>query len=261
MAMGRKRREEQSPLWISAADLGAAPGHPFYERLNAVLAGHGFDEFVEEKCGRFYAPRMGRPSIPPGVYFRTLMIGYFERIDSERGIAWRCADSLALRRFLGYPLDKAPPDHSSISRTRRKLDLETHEEVFGWVFRVLADEGLLEGKTLGVDATTLEANAALRSIVRRDTGEGYREFLEGLARESGIETPRRHGRREDRPGPEGQGLERRLDEPVGPGLGAHEDEGRPDATLPQGRARGGHGLGRGGGGDAPQWPCGRHRAR
>lgn len=191
MAMGRKGREEQQPLWISAADLGAAPGHPFYERLNAVLSTHCFDDFVEEKCGRFYAPRMGRPSIPPGVYFRALMIGYFERIDSERGIAWRCADSLALRRFLGYPLDQTPPDHSSISRTRRKLDLETHEEVFRWVLRVLADEGLLEGKTLGVDATTLEANAALRSIVRRDTGEGYREFLEGLAKESGIETPTR----------------------------------------------------------------------
>lgn len=189
--MGRKSREEQQPLWINATDLATAPGHPFYDKLNAVLAAGGFDDFVEEKCARFYAPRMGRPSIPPGVYFRTLMIGYFERIDSERGIAWRCADSLALRRFLGYPLDQAPPDHSSISRTRRNLDLETHEEVFSWVLRVLADEQLLSGKTLGVDATTLEANAALRSIVRRDTGEGYREFLEGLAEQSGVETPTR----------------------------------------------------------------------
>ena len=191
MAMGRKSRQEQQPLWINATDLATGPGHPFYDKLNAVLAARGFDDFVEEKCARFYAPRMGRPSIPPGVYFRTLIIGYFERIDSERGIAWRCADSLALRGFLGYPLDRTPPDHSSISRTRRKLDLETHEEVFSWVLRVLADEGLLAGKTLGIDATTLEANAALRSIVRRDTGEGYREFLEGLAKESGIETPTR----------------------------------------------------------------------
>ena len=189
--MGRKSREEQQPLWINATDLATAPGHPFYEKLNGVLAAGGFDDFVEQKCARFYAPRMGRPSIPPGVYFRALMIGYFERIDSERGIAWRCADSLALRRFLGYALDEMPPDHSSISRTRRKLDLETHEEVFGWVLRVLADDGLLSGKTFGIDATTLEANAALRSIVRRDTGEGYREFMEGLARESGIETPTR----------------------------------------------------------------------
>ena len=191
MAMGRKSRDEQQPLWVDATDLACAPGHPFYEKLNAVLAAGGFDDFVEEKCARFYAARMGRPSMPPGVYFRTLMIGYFERIDSERGIAWRCADSLALRRFLGYGLDESPPDHSSISRTRRRLDLETHEEVFGWVLHVLADEGLLSGKTFGIDATTLEANAALRSIVRRDTGEGYREFLEGLARESGIETPTR----------------------------------------------------------------------
>jgi transposase len=191
MAMGKRRGSDQLPLWIDPSDLAAAPGHPFYERLNEVLDRHGFDGFVEEKCRHFYASKMGRPSVPPGVYFRTLMIGYFERIDSERGIAWRCADSLALRRFLGYGLDERPPDHSSISRTRRRIDLETHEEVFGWVLRVLAEVGLLSGKTLGIDATTLEANAALRAIVRRDTGEGYREFLEGLARESGIETPTR----------------------------------------------------------------------
>jgi len=189
--MGKKSREEQSPLWVNATDLMTGPGHPFYEKLNGILAAGGFDDFVEEKCARFYAPTMGRPSIPPGVYFRALLVGYFERIGSERGIAWRCADSLALRSFLGYALDKMPPDHSSISRTRRKLDLETHEEVFSWVLRLLADEGLLLGRTLGIDATTLEANAALRSIVRRDTGDGYREFLEGLAKESGIETPTR----------------------------------------------------------------------
>jgi transposase len=191
MAMGKKSHQEQQPLWVNATDLMFGPGHPFYEKLNGILAAGGFDDFVEEKCARFYAPAMGRPSIPPGVYFRALLVGYFERISSERGIAWRCADSLALRSFLGYALDKMPPDHSSISRTRRKLDLETHEEVFGWLLRLLADEGLLSGKTLGVDATTLEANAALRSIVRRDTGDGYREFLEGLAKESGIETPTR----------------------------------------------------------------------
>jgi len=191
MAMGKKSREERQPLWANVTDLATAPGHPSYEKLNAVLAERGFDDFVEEKCAGSYAPTMGRPSIPPGVCFRALMIGYFERIESERGIAWRCADPLALRRFLGYPLDRTPPDRSSISHTRRKLDIETHEEVFGWVRRVLADEGLVSGKTVGVDATTVEEIAALRSMVRRDTGEGYREFLEGLAKESQIETPTR----------------------------------------------------------------------
>jgi transposase len=156
-----------------------------------VLKKHSFDVFVQDRCQSFYAPVMGRPSIPPGVYFRTLFIGYFEGIDSERGIAWRVADSLALRGFLGYRLDEPTPDHSTLSRTRRLLDVETHEEVFRWVLAVLAKEGLLKGKTLGVDATTLEANAALRSIVRRDMGESYRDFLSRLAKASGIETPTR----------------------------------------------------------------------
>ncbi len=219
MAMGKKSRQEQQPLWVNATDLIIGPGHPFYEKLSGILAAGGFDDFVEEKCARFYAPTMGRPSIPPGVYFRALLVGYFERIGSERGIAWRCADSLALRSFLGYALDKMPPDHSSISRTRRKLDLETHEEVFGWVLRLLADEGLLLGKTLGVDATTLEANAALRSIVRRDTGEGYREFLEGLAKESGIETPTREDITKIDRGRKGKGSNDEWESPSDPDAG------------------------------------------
>ena len=219
MAMGKRRGSDQLPLWIDPSDLATAPGHPFYEKLNEVLRRHGFDEFVERTCERFYAPKMGRPSIPPGVYFRTLMIGYFERIDSERGIAWRCADSLGLRRFLGYGLDERPPDHSSISRTRRRLDLETHEEVFGWVLRVLAGAGLLSGKTFGIDATTLEANAALRSIVRRDTGEGYREFLEALARESGIETPTREDIAKVDRGRKGKGSNDEWESPSDPDSG------------------------------------------
>lgn len=136
---------------------------------------------------------MGRPSIAPGVYFRMLLVGYFEGLDSERGIAWRCADSLALREFLGYKLSQTTPDHSSVSRTRRRLDLETHQEVFTWVLRVLTQGGLLTGKTVGIDASTLEANAALRSIVRHDTGASYEEFLTGLAQASGIATPTRAG--------------------------------------------------------------------
>ena len=191
MAMGNWRAERQPPLWVATSELAAPPGHPFYQQVNEVLRKHGFDRFVEGLCQKFYAPKMGRPSIPPGVYFRMLLIGYFEGIDSERGIAWRAADSIALRHFLGYDLTERPPDHSTLSRTRRLLDLETHQEVFIWVLAVLAKEGVLKGKTLGVDATTLEANAALRSVVRRETGESYNEFLERLAKASGIETPRR----------------------------------------------------------------------
>jgi transposase len=192
MAMGtRKQQERQEDLWIATAELPRSAGHPFYERLNEVLEEAGLDAFVEERCGRFYAPTMGRPSLTPGVYIRLLLIGYFEGLDSERGIAWRAADSLGLRRFLRIGLDEAPPDHSTISRTRRLIDVETHREVFTWVLRVIAEKGLLPGKTVGIDATTLEANAALRSIVRRDSAESYPEFLTKLAKESGIETPTR----------------------------------------------------------------------
>ena len=169
-------------------------GHPFYRRLNAILDEHGFDRFVEGLCSKFYAPRMGRPSVAPGIYFRLLLVGYFEGLDSERGIAWRTADSLALREFLGLKLSENPPDHSTISRTRRLMDVETHEAVFTWVLARLAETGLVQGKTIGVDATTLEANAALRSIVRRDSEESYEEFLTGLAQASWIETPTREDR-------------------------------------------------------------------
>jgi transposase len=192
MAMGtRKHRERQEDLWVAHRELATAPGHPFYERLNAVLEAERFDAFVEGRCAKFYAARYGRPSLTPGIYFRSLLIGYFEGIGSERGIAWRQADSLALRRFVGIGLDEYTPDHSTISRTRRLMDLDTHREVFGWVLGVLADRGLLQGQRIAIDATTLEANAAMRSIVRRDTGESYEEFLRGLAKASGIATPTR----------------------------------------------------------------------
>ncbi len=191
MAMGKRQTERQDDLWIVAAELPRGPGHPFYARLNELLAAHGFDAFVEGLCRKFYHETLGRPGIPPGVYFRMLLVGYFEGIDSERGIAWRAADSLALRAFLGCAPTETTPDHSSLSIIRNRIDLETHQEVFAWVLKVLASEGLLKGKTIGIDATTLEANAALRSIVRKDTGEGYQEFLTGLAKASGIETPTR----------------------------------------------------------------------
>jgi transposase len=191
VAMGKRKRRRQGELWVDATALAKGPGHPFYRRLNQILDQHGFDAFVEGACARFYAERLGRPSLPPAVYFRLLLVGYFEGIDSERGIAWRLGDSITLREFLGYRLTDATPDHSTISRTRRLVDVEAHREVFAWVLRVLAKKGLLRGKTLGVDATTLEANAALRSIVRRDSGESYQEFLTALAQASGIETPTR----------------------------------------------------------------------
>jgi len=190
MAMG-KRKSQQAPIWIPTTELPVSPGHPFYVRLNAILDEAGFDRFAEEQCQAFYAPVMGRPGLPPGRYFRLLLLGYFEGLDSERGIAWRAADSLAIRTFVGLGLDAAAPDHSTISRTRRLIDVETHRAIFTWVQERLAAAGLLKGRTVAIDATTLEANAAMRSIVRRDTGESYQEFLTRLAVAAGIKTPTR----------------------------------------------------------------------
>ena len=194
MSMGSRPTEHQGSLWVETSSLPRTAGHPFYEKLNGLLKQHGFDTMAEVACAEFYAKKVGRPSTPPGVYFRMLFVGFFEGIDSERGIAWRTADSMALRSFLGYSLSEKTPDHSNLSRTRNRIDLDTHQVVFDWVLAVLAKEGLLKAKTLGIDATTLEANAALRSIVRRDNGESYDEFLDGLAKASGIETPTREDR-------------------------------------------------------------------
>jgi transposase len=191
MSMGKRKRDRQPTMWVATTHLPTAASHPFYRRLNELLAEHGFDDFVEAECAGFYAETMGRPGLPPGIYFRLLLIGYFEGIDAERGIAWRAKDSLALRDCLGIGLGDEPPDHSTISRTRRLIALETHRAVFTWVLQCLGNAGLVKGKTIGIDATTLEANAALKSIVRRDTGEGYEEFLARLAKASGIGTPTR----------------------------------------------------------------------
>jgi len=190
MALG-KRKTVSQPLFISTTDLPGIKPNPFYEAVNKVLANHRFDAFVEPLCAKFYKDNVGRPGLAPGIYFRCLLVGYFEGIDSERGIAWRCSDSKSLGLFLGYALDESTPDHSTISRTRRLIDLETHQEVFGYILKILANHDLIDGKTIGVDSTTLEANAALRSIVRRDNGQTYQAFLEQLAKESGIETPTR----------------------------------------------------------------------
>jgi transposase len=187
MAMGtRKMRQRQEELWYGG-ELATAPGHPFYKRLNEVLDNAKFDRFCEKSCAGFYHQKLGRPSLAPGQYFRIMMIGFFEGLDSERGIAWRLADSLTLRQFLSIGLDETTPDHVTISRTRRLIKAATHQRIFSFVLEQLAQAGLIKGKTIGVDSTTLEANAAMKSIVRRDTGESYMTYLKRLAEAEGID--------------------------------------------------------------------------
>jgi transposase len=188
MAMGRAEGV-QDDLMATWAEMPRSPGHAFYDRLQELLREAGFDAFVEQVCKPYYAPRMGAPSLPPGRYFRMHMIGYFEGIDSERGIAWRCADSFSLRDFLRLSNRDKVPDHSWLSRTRSRLPHEAHEKVFGFVLKLVAEHGLVKGERIGVDGSTMEANAALRTIVRRDNGESYRAMLTRMAQESGIETP------------------------------------------------------------------------
>jgi transposase len=188
MAMGR-REGDQPSMWVATQDLARAPGHAFYDKLNEVLDAGGFDQFVEEQCAGHYAEVQGRPSIPPGVYFRMLFIGYFEGLDSQRAIAWRCADSLSLRAFLRIDLGKATPDHSSMTNTRKRLPEEVFWEVFAFVLRVAVERKLLKGKTIAVDSTTLEANAAMKSLVRRATNEDWKTYVRRLMKAEGIEDP------------------------------------------------------------------------
>jgi transposase len=188
MALGKRKREQQG-LWVATTDLPKSPGHPFYHKLNQVLAEAGFDNWIENLCRPHYAAVMGRPSIPPGVYFRMILVGYFEGIGSQRGIAWRCSDSRSLAEFLGVPADKETPDHSSMTRVHQRLPLEIHEQMFTFVLKIAADKKLLRGKTVSVDSTTLEANAAMKTIVRKDTGEDWQEYLKRLAKEAGIDNP------------------------------------------------------------------------
>jgi len=189
MALG-KRSDEQQEMWVATTSLPKSEGHVFYRKLNRLLAEADFDRTVEKICGPYYHERVGRPSIPPGVYFRMLLVGYFEGIGSQRGIAWRCGDSLSLREFLGIPLTEDTPDHSSLTRVRDRLPLEVHMAIFQLVLKMAAEKGLLKGKTVAVDSTTLEANAAMKSIVRRDTGEDWNEYLRRLIKErEGVENP------------------------------------------------------------------------
>ena len=187
MAMG-KRKTRQESLFIATDQLAQSAGHPFYVRLNALLDEFAFDRWLERRCAPYYEQqeKRGQPSIPPGVYFRMMLVGYFENIDSQRGIAWRCADSLSLRQFLGIPLDAGTPDHSTLTNTRKRLPAEVFNEMFEFVLKIAAEKHLLAGQTVGVDSTTLEANAAMKSIVRKDTGEDWRQYVTRLMREEGV---------------------------------------------------------------------------
>lgn len=188
MALGRRKREHQE-AWIATTDLPRSPGHPFYKKLNQLLAEAGFDAWLEALCAAYYADGKGRKSIPPGTYFRMILIGYFEGIASQRGIAWRCADSRSLAEFLGYGPGEATPEHSSLTRIHQRLPLSVHEQVFAFVLRIAAEKQLLSGVTVAVDSTMLEANAAMKSIERKDSGEDWKQYLVRLAEEAGLENP------------------------------------------------------------------------
>ena len=186
MALGKRKTEQQQELFVPADCLPRSPGHVFYKKLNELLAEAGFDPWVEEVCATFYADGKGREGIPPGTYFRMLLVGYFEGISSQRGIAWRCSDSLSIRDFLGIPVNKESPDHSSLSVIRERLSLEVHSRIFNWILQLAKDKKLLKGKTVAVDSTTLEANAAMKSIIRRESGEDWKEYVTRLMQEEGV---------------------------------------------------------------------------
>jgi transposase len=185
MALGRRSREQQEEFWVPRDRMPKSPGHVFYRKLNHVLAEGGFDEWIEDLCEPYYS-KMGREGIPPGTYFRMLLVGYFEGIGTQRGIAWRCSDSLSLRDFLGTGQGKQSPDHSSLTKIRDRLPEEVHIQVFQWVLELAREKKLLKGQTVAVDSTTLEANAAMKSIVRRDTGEDWSEYVTQLMRDEGV---------------------------------------------------------------------------
>jgi transposase len=188
MALG-KRKGEQQEAWVATTDLPRSPGHPFYKKLNQLLVESGFDPWLEGLCEPYYAAARGRPSIPPGTYFRMILVGYFEGLASQRGIAWRCHDSRSLAEFLGYGPTEETPDHSSLTRIHQRLPQEIHEQVFVFVLKLAADKKLLAGTIVAVDSTLLEANAAMKSIERKDTGEDWKDYLRRLAAEAGIQNP------------------------------------------------------------------------
>ncbi len=190
MSMGRRKGIQRS-MWVAYNELSRGPGHRFYEKLNELLREAEFDRKAEELCAAYFDAdhTPGRRSIPPGTYFRMHLIGYFEGIESERGIEWRCADSMSLREFLGLDLTDRVPDHSTLSRMRSRLPLEVHQQAFVLILAIVEQKGLLRGRVAGVDSTFLRADASMKTIVRRDTKESYPEFIKRLAEESGLENP------------------------------------------------------------------------
>ncbi len=188
MAMSKRKSQRQAALFVATDNLARSPGHPFYQKLNRLLATAEFDTWLERHCQQYYETeeKRNQPSIPPGVSFRMLLVGFFEGIDSQRDIAWRCHDSRSIAEFLGYGPTDATPDHSTLTNTRQCLPLEECQEVFQFVLRLADQHGLLRGKTIGVDNTTLEANAATKSIVRRDTGEDWQTYVTRLMRKEGA---------------------------------------------------------------------------
>jgi transposase len=188
MALG-KRKHQQQEAWVATTDLPKSPGHPFYKKLNQLLAEAGFDEWLEALCAPYYSADRGRKSIPPGLYFRMILVGYFEGLASQRGIAWRCCDSRSLAEFLGCGPTEETPDHSSLTRIHQRLPAEVHEAMFTFVLRLAAQKKLLDGRSVAVDSTMLEANAAMKSIERKDTGEDWKDYLRRLAGEAGLENP------------------------------------------------------------------------
>lgn len=188
MSMGKRAAHKQESLWVSTEALRTRFDHPFYRALNGLLAKHGFDPWVEQLCEGLYSSSKGRPSIPPGVYFRMLFVGYFEGISSQRAIAARCEDSLSLRRFLGFDVTVQTPDHSTLTVIAQRLPEEVEHEVFNWVLKIAAQEKLFSSRTLGIDSTQIEANAAMSSVVRRDTGERYKKWLARMRAEAAIKS-------------------------------------------------------------------------
>jgi Transposase domain (DUF772). len=185
MGLGKWEELQQQEFWTPTSSLSEGPGHIFYDKLRQVFAKAGFDRPLEALCRPCYT-RTGRMSIPLGVYFRMLLVSYFGGIDSQRGIAWPCKDSLLLRRLRGNPLGKETPNHSSLTRIRDRIPLEIHEQVFQQVLSIIEDHSLLKLKAVGVDSTLLGANAAMKTIVRKDSGEDWKAYLKRLMQEEGF---------------------------------------------------------------------------